>query len=411
MDRRDFLKVSGVVAGAAFAGVPLETARADAEFRTLPAKGAFYQRRNGQLVLMARGLVESVSDDEGLSWSKPKLAMCNGEAIASDSHVLGLLRLNSGKLGLAYGRMRKVHDSMRQEILFRTSDDDGKTWSPENSVTPLPGDDLYALHGSMVQLKSGRLILPAYTSFSHDYVGRPRGVGHGWLPEWYATHMLLSDDEGQTWEPTGGMFLWKDMGHGGLVPCGEATVAETADGRVMMLARTTNMRALQSYSEDGGKTWSLVELSELCSSNAPIRLKRIPQTDDLLIVWNQCTAQEHREGYGRSRLSMALSKDSGKTWQGFRNLVLCPGMSSAPHVVDPEPPQFIRAGESTNPGQVPNNSIRGIICSSYPNVHVFNDKIYVDYNNYTAPNLWVGKGERKDVCQRLHILQLGDVYA
>jgi hypothetical protein len=96
----------------------------------------------------------------------------------------------------------------------------------------MPGDELYAFHGSMVQLASGRIILPAYTNFSHNYVGRPRGVGHGWLPEYCATHMLYSDDEGKTWGHTGGLFMWKDMGQGGHVDCNEACVADTADGRV-----------------------------------------------------------------------------------------------------------------------------------------------------------------------------------
>lgn len=408
MKRRDFLKTTTLAAGVAAIG---QRAGATENFRTLPGKGATFQRKNGQLVHIMRGLVQSVSDDQGETWSTPKLIFNNGETIHSDSHVLGLLRLQSGKIGLSYGRMKKVQNFMRQEIFFRTSDDEGQTWSAENSITPFDGDDLYALHQSMVQLKSGRLILPAYTSFSHNYVGRPRGIGHGWLPEYYATHMLLSDDEGVTWLPTAALYLWKDLGHGGLAPCGEAAVAETADGRLLMLARTTNMRALRSYSNDGGETWSFVELTELCSSNAPIRLKSLPQSDDLLIVWNQVTAEEHRNGFGRSRLSMAVSKNSGTTWTHFQNLELCPEMQTSVRIVDPEAPQFVRPGEKTHPGQVPNNSIRGIARYSYPNVNFFNDKIYIDHDHYIAPNQWVSKDERRHEAQKLHILPLEALYA
>ena len=408
MKRRDFLKTSSLAAGAAVVGLGASEAR---DFRTLPSKGATFARKNGQLVHIMRGLEESVSDDGGETWSKPNFLFHTGATIHSDSHVLGLLRLQSGKIGLSYGRMKKVRNFMRQEIFFRTSDDDGHSWSEENSTTPLDGDDLYALHQSMVQLKSGRLILPAYTSFSHNYVGRPRGIGHGWLPEYYATHMLVSDDEGVTWIPKNALYLWKDLGHGGLAPCGEACVAETPDGRLLMLARTTNMRALRSYSEDDGETWTFVELTELSSSNAPIRLRRIPQSDDLLIVWNQVTAEEHRNGFGRSRLSTAISKDSGATWSHFRSLEVCPGMSTSSHIVDPDPPQFVRAGEKTNPGQVPDNSIQAIERYSYPNVNFFNDKIYIDHDHYIAPSQWVGKGERRHNCQRLHILPMDAIYA
>ena len=407
MKRRDFLKASSVATGAFFVGANNNDEDAVGK---IPFKGAMYERGDGKLVLICRGLVYSVSHDEGRTWSKRKLLMNTGEAIQSDSDVLGLERLHSGKLALCYGRRQKVGNETHQEIFIRTSEDDGKTWSPENSLTPFARDDLYALHGSLVQLKSGRLILPSYSSYSHNYVGRPRGIGHTWLPEYYATHMLISDDEGVTWEPTGAMFLWKDFGHGGTTACGEACLAETADGRLLMLGRTTNMRALRSYSKDDGTTWSYVECSDLCSSNSPVRLKRIPSTGDLLVVWNQVTAQEHRDGYGRSRLSTAISKDSGQSWEHFRNLELCPGMDPNPRVVDPEPPQFVCAGADTDPGRVPSNRVRGIIRNSYPNVHFLGNKVFIDHDHHWKPNQWVDQSQRRDVYQKLHILPLDALY-
>ncbi len=408
MKRRDFLKTGGVAASALLVGA--SPAEQHTPVLKLPFRGAMYQRMNGELILVGRGLVYSTSHDAGISWSRPRLFMNRGEAIQSESHVLGLRRLRSGKVALMYGRRQRVNNYHRQEIFFRTSDDDGQTWSPENSVTPLPGDDLYALHGSLVELSSGRLILPAYTHFSHEYIGRPRNAGDTWLPHYNATHMLISDDEGVTWEPTNGLYLWKDFGHGGIASCGEACLAETKDGRLLMLARTTNMRALRSYSDDGGETWTYVELTDLSSSDAPIRLTRIPKSGDLLIVWNQATASEQRSGYGYSRLSCAVSKDSGKSWEHFRTLELCPGMATDDRVDDPEPPQFVRAGENTSPGQVPNNSVRGIVRSSYANVHFVGDRVLVDHEHWWTPNLWAGKGARRDAYQKLQILPLNWFY-
>ena len=407
------MKTSSLAAGAAPAALG---ASPRPEAVKIPFKGDMFQRENGRIILMGRGVQYSVSDDSGMRWSQPRPLLTSslpdkGKPIRSDSHVLGLQVLPSGRLGLCYGRWQQVGNLRRQEIFFRTSIDEGRSWSEEVSVTPLPGDDLYALHGSLTQLASGRLILPAYTSFSHNYAGRPKGIGHTWLPEYYSTHMLYSDDEGRTWDHTGALFLWKDMGHGGTASCGEACVAETVDGRLLMLARSTNMRVLRSYSQDSGETWRMVELTGINSSNAPIRLARIPSTGDLLIVWNQVTAEEHRNGYGRSRLSTAVSRDSGRSWAYHKSLELSPGMDDLRRVDDPEPPGFVRTGENTRPGQVPDNPIRGYIRASYPNLHFFGGNVYIDHDSWFRPNLWAGKSERRDAHQKLHILPVDWLYS
>lgn len=409
MNRRDFLRTGTLV----LAGSGLLAADESKPLK-IPFKGDMFQRDDGRLVLAGRGLVYSVSDDGGQRWSQTREVLDSsfpdkGRPIKSSSHVLGLLRLRSGRVGLCYGRWQAVNNDRRQEIFFRTSVDEGRSWSAETSVTPLPGDDLYAFHGSLTQLANGRLILPAYTSFSHNYVGRPKGIGHTWLPEYYATHMLYSDDEGETWDATGALFHWKDLGHGGSAPCGEACVDETADGRLIMLARSTNMRVLRSYSSDGGVRWTMVGMTDLSNSNAPVRLARIPSTGDLLIVWNQVTAKEHRDGYGRSRLSTAISQDSGRSWRYFKTLELSPGMDDSRRVEDTEPPRFVRTGSDTSPGTVPDNPIKGYIRASYPNVHFFGDKVYIDHDHWFRPNLW--SSEKRDEYQKLHVLPVDWLYS
>ncbi|PYV19249.1 MAG: hypothetical protein DMG07_02370, partial [Acidobacteria bacterium] len=75
--------------------------------------------------------------------------------------MLGLLRLQSRKVALCYARSTggsgetdellegpSAARADREQIFFRTSVADGLTWSEETGVTPLPGDDLYALYGS-----------------------------------------------------------------------------------------------------------------------------------------------------------------------------------------------------------------------------------------------------------------------
>jgi hypothetical protein len=115
----------------------------------------------------------------------------------------------------------------------------------------------------------------------------------------------------------------------------EPNVAECADERVMLLARSTVGRLVQSYSGDGGETWTPVLPSDLAASYSPPRLRRIPDTGDLLCVWNQVSRDETRRGYRRGRLSSAISKDSGASWEHFKTIEVSAGMDDVERI----PPQ------------------------------------------------------------------------
>jgi len=43
-------------------------------------------------------------------------------------------------------------------------------------------------------------------------------------------------------------------------------------------------------------------------------------TGELLLIWNQTARGEILKGLHRARLSCAVSKDEGNTWENFRNL-------------------------------------------------------------------------------------------
>jgi len=79
-------------------------------------------------------------------------------------------------------------------------------------------------------------------------------------------------------------------------------------------------RAFVSRSTDDGATWSAPEPAALAASNSPIIVRCTPGTDDLLTIWNQASNEEIRNGHARCRLSAAISKDKGVTWEHFRNL-------------------------------------------------------------------------------------------
>ncbi len=346
---------------------------------------------------MSNGLVElkdgsllmndgRISTDGGLTWGEGRSF---GEGISGS----GLLRLQSGALALTqsvgYGKG-----------MMWVSADEAQTWEPCSPVKT-PGGPDYAMADVMIQLNSGRLLYP----WDCDYVGEHPEMmykdmlawgtwkgqrydveGHGHTPEYFATGISYSDDQGKTWHLDrrfgGGCPLvlmgWFDFegnpnGMCGITPCGESSVAETNDGRVLMFGRSTVGRIVHSYSNDDGKSWSAVLPTELAASNSPPRLRRIPKTGDLLCVWNQVSGEEIRRGYRRGRLSAAISKDSGATWENFKTIEVSEGLEDGPRVYPDPESRMVRARQDV--GELPD----GWAYFHYCNVCFAGDKVYIMY--------------------------------
>ena len=152
-----------------------------------------------------------------------------------------------------------------------------------------------------------------------------------------------------------------------------------------------------------------------------MRVKRIPKTDDLMVVWNQVTAEEHRLGYGRCRLSAGHFEGRRHLMDEFPQHLGDPLVSTKrPRVVDPEPPKFVRPGSSTRPDDPPpENKIRGQIRASYPNFYFFGDEVFIEHDTWFRTNLW-GTGDvprewedldpKKGKGRKLHIIPLNWFY-
>ena len=122
-------------------------------------------------------------------------------------------------------------------------------------------------------------------------------------------------------------------------------------------------------------TWYSVQPTELSSSQSPPLLIRVPETGDLLCVWNQVSAEEIRRGFLRGRLSAAISTDSGMTWRHFRTLELQEGMDEVDRIA-PEFPIPRRLVARPGVGQLPD----GFAMFTYPNVDIIRDKVFVRYS-------------------------------
>jgi len=338
-------------------------------------------------MLMFSGASMVSSADGGRTWSDiEKLAIS----------VNCMIRMNGGQLGA------------RSDMTFYVSPDDGKTWEKRGNIAgnaDMRWEGRGVAHFDvMIQTKSGRLIVPVRGSAAANqwlaqrsaaraiFLGKEMSVeGHAHRPEADYTIIYYSDDQGRSWKKADGtIMIWKDDGFGGMWPADEPNIIELKNGDVVLYFRTSLGRIYTARSSQleftisGGRRKGQVikakpgeyfeypKATNLAASYTPCRIKRIPTTGDLLLIWNQVTSDEMRGGHSRGRLSSAISKDDGQTWQHYRTIdrtVLAP----AGRVEPDDKPQMARAlkfiGELT-PGY-------GHV--DYPNVAFHEDKVMINW--------------------------------
>jgi hypothetical protein len=299
------------------------------------------------------------------------------------------LRLSSSKLFRTSGNQAQ------------TSADNGKTWQPGGRINPLTIG--WKLNSVAIQLQSGkhkgRIVVPFYHGMyaQHpDYTTTARGgyaiwkgkkillETHTHIPEMSGSFVCYSDDEGRTWQSCvnaqgrGFMMGYFKDGHLGHLTCEEPVVAELKDGRILCFMRSTCGRILKSYSSDGGHNWTKVQLTDLAMSSSPAMLKRLPKTDDLVMVWNQMSADEIKRGYRRGRLTIAISRDDGQTWIHRRNLEVSAGCDANVTHVEPPPLQAMIRGGS-GPDEILSELPDDFTHYHYPSIFLSDTKIFVKY--------------------------------
>jgi hypothetical protein len=327
--------------------------------------GSFVSHKDGRLMFISGGNVW-YSSDGGRAWSDPR-------SLNLPENIGGVncaMRLNSGKLG-AYCNG-----------YWCASADEGETWSEPVDMNQ-SGSPYY---DTMIQTENGRLILPVRTTAAgHDgmyekasaygTIGgeRTQVEGHAQWPEMDYAWCHYSNDEGETWNRSDGeIVIWKDDGYGGMWPVDEPNIIELSGGRIMMFARTTLGRIYKVFSEDGGYRWWYPKPTKLASSYSPCRLRRIPKTGDLICVWNQVSVEEIRNGCRRNRLSAAISRDDGSTWENFKTIEATPPLKPAGRI-EPEEPGMVRARRKL--GELDGD----FATVSYPNIGFHEDEALISY--------------------------------
>lgn len=277
-----------------------------------------------------------------------------------------------------------------------TSADGGRTWRRGGGLMPYRGP-IQGLHNVAIQMGAGRfrgrIVIPFYFQMDglHPDYTRPQRGGyalykgrtillesHTHTPEMAGSFMVYSDDEGDTWCTSRGFLMgYFDDGHQGFTPGDEPVVAELSDGRLLCHMRSTCGRLVRSFSSDGAESWTKVEPTDLASSNSPCALAVVPGTHDLVLIWNQVSADEIERGFRRGRLSIALSHDDGRTWDRVRTLERVSGLSTVDRV--PAPPLCAMVRGPSGPdrllGRIPDDFHH----YGYPEIFFGDDRILIAY--------------------------------
>ena len=246
-------------------------------------------------------LVKRVSSDNGETWTEP-VEFVPRSGRQNDMSV-SLVRLDDGRIALFYARKNSERDCMP---VVRFSADEGETWSELKDCLPEKERGYYVLNNARVEkLKSGRLLVPLCRHAFLD--GKFQGRGR--------FSIVWSDDAGKTWTH-GPEYEPKDE-KGEYVTVQEPGVIQLKDGRVYLYLRTNRGCQWQAYSSDEGKTWKDFGPSPIKSPMAPATIRRL-SSGDLLLVWNDWElfpGCAKTACWGRAPLSMAVSKDEGRTWR------------------------------------------------------------------------------------------------
>jgi len=228
-------------------------------------------------------LAGRLSYDSGTTWSERDHLVLPGDGRMNVMSV-SLRRTLKGELAIFYNRKNSITDCRMQ---MRISSDEGRSWGDATNCIPEAG--YYPVNNDrVVRLSSKRLVIPAARhGVIIDRFGEP-GVGD--RGEAIACY---SDDDGVTWKQSRSVMTAPEESTSGLQ---EPGVIELRNGRLMLWARTDMGCQYQSFSEDGGETWGPARPSNIISPLSPASIKRLPQTGDLMLVWN-----DHRKADAADR--------------------------------------------------------------------------------------------------------------
>ena len=213
-------------------------------------------------------ILRSFSADQGRTWSPAETLQDFAGAADFDPSLL----VSGQQTFLFFSALRPLR------IHFRRSDDSGRTWSEPTDL----GQPNHTTRSNGIRLSTGELLVPLHL----------RGTKAGGV--------MKSRDGGRTWTRFGAVA--NPAGQGG-----EPTIVELKSGKIMMVLRTTDGELWRSSSADRGETWSQPEKIGLTGTSSASHLL-CARDGSLVLTHNPSSAVV------RHPLTIRVSRDDGATW-------------------------------------------------------------------------------------------------
>ena len=322
--------------------------------------GILYESSQADLVFQIVSIEEIIGKHTGLNY-----IFKSATDGYSTFRIPAIVTTNSGKIiAFAEGRVNSSSDTGDIDLVMRSSEDGGKTWSPLKIIWN-DGDNVCGNPAPVVDRKTGEIHLLMTWNLGEDhekdiidgkskdtrrvFVSSSTDEGENWTAPkeitssvkkenwtWYATgpchgiqlkygenkgrlvipcdhieagnkkyysHIIYSDDNGKNWQ-LGGTSSQDQVN--------ECTVAELPDGKLILnmrnYDRTQKSRKI-SFSHDAGMSWSAIQPDTALIE--PICQASMLFTEENETLWFLNPASES----SRTNMTLKSSNDSGKTWQ------------------------------------------------------------------------------------------------
>lgn len=247
-------------------------------------------------------MVAATSDDDGETWSKPRLVVDSQSPIlpVPRSVIVGNFWTDPiGRLWFFFDQTMDHYDG-RQGLWISICE------NPDGDI-PVWSEPFRLWHGAVLNkptvLSNGDWLLPV--EFPNISALNPNlEYVHQSLDPLKGANVFASSDQGKTWKRRGNVRFSNPSWD-------EHMFVELKDGRIWMLARTQK-GVMQAFSSDEGNTWTEPSVPTFSHPAARFFIRRL-ESGRILLIKHGEKIDSHK---GRTMLTAWLSEDEGETWKG-----------------------------------------------------------------------------------------------
>lgn len=239
--------------------------------------GGSYEKHDDVGIWLVKG--------DGSSWTEPQIVA----KVRNDPHWNPVLHHSDDAKIYLFFKVGKEIDHW--ETWVQSSEDNGNSWSAATELVPGDKGGRGPVRNHLTILSDGTWLAPA----SHE------------LNKVWNAFVDRSTDQGKTWERTPYFEIDRNLiPQEGII---QPTAWESAPGKVHLLIRSSAGKIARTDSNDGGKTWSQVYLTDLPNNNSAIEVAHLGG-EKIALLYNPVEGN-----WGdRNILELAVSLDNGETW-------------------------------------------------------------------------------------------------